>query len=248
MIKGNPMKRYHMECQSTVDQSMIIRMFEYDVPIAFEDGEVEGNRLIVRFPHSAVIFLRHTRNTPRTMTIEMRTPGGNVSYDVPILRTQEYDLDTIFQKKLYMLLPFYIFVYERKLKEYEENEEKRQKLQQVFLEIRKRLEELAVQGQVSEYEKCTILDMSRKVIRSVTAKYQKVQKGIGDVMGGEVLEYEAKTILRQGIQQGMQKGLHDGRIEGQISAYVELIRDGVITLSEAAKRLQMSEEDLKNYL
>ncbi len=182
------------------------------------------------------------------MTIEMHTPGGSVSYQVPVLKTQEYDLETIFQKKLYMLLPFYIFVYEKRLKEYEEDETKRQELQLVFLDIRKRLEKLAVQGEVSEYEKCTILDMSKRVIRSVAAKYREVQKRIGDVMGGSVLEYEAKTILRQGIQQGLEQGLVNGRKEGQLSAYIELIKDGVITLSEAARRMDMSEEELSNYL
>ena len=238
------MKKYHIECQSTADQSMIVRMFEYDVPIALEDGEMTGNRLIVRFPRSAVIFLRHTRNTPHTMTIEMHTPGGNVSYEVPVLKTQEYDLNTIFLKKLYMLLPFYIFVYEKNLKDYENSEARCRELQQVFLKIRMRLEDLAVQGEVSEYEKCAILDMSKRVIRSVTVKFQKVQEGIGDVMGGSVLEYEAKTILRQGIQQGRQ----EGRQEGQLLAYVELMKDGVITLSEAARRMGMSEEELSNYL
>ena len=67
-------------------------------------------------------------------------------------------------------------------------------------------------------------------------------------MGGSVLEYEAKTILRQGIQQGLEQGLVNGRKEGQLSAYIELIKDGVITLSEAARRMDMSEEELSNYL
>lgn len=139
-----------------------------------------------------------------------------------------------------MLLPFYIFVYEKNLKDYEDSEVRRQELQQEFLRIRIRLEELAVQGEVSEYEKCVILDMLKRVVRSVTAKYQRVRERIGDVMGGRVLEYEAKTILRQGRQEGRQ--------EGQLSVYVELVRDGLITLSEAARRMKMSEEELSNYL
>ena len=31
-IMGDPMRKYHIECQSTVDQSMIVRMFGYDFP------------------------------------------------------------------------------------------------------------------------------------------------------------------------------------------------------------------------
>ena len=29
---GDPMRKYHIECQSTADQSMIVRMFGYDFP------------------------------------------------------------------------------------------------------------------------------------------------------------------------------------------------------------------------
>jgi predicted HTH domain antitoxin len=59
-------------------------------------------------------------------------------------------------------------------------------------------------------------------------------------MGGKVLEHEAKTILQRGIQQGKQ--------EGTISAYIGLIRDGLLSLTEAAVRLGMSEEELKKHI
>ena len=38
-------------------------------------------------------------------------------------------------------------------------------------------------------------------------KYKKIKEGLGGIMGGKVLEYEAKTILRTGIEQGMEKAL-----------------------------------------
>lgn len=54
----------------------------------------------------------------------------------------------------------------------------------------------------------TLIDMSKKVIRSLLGdKYPKVRKGVEDAMGGQILEYEAKTILN--------KGKAEGRIEGE---------------------------------
>jgi hypothetical protein len=53
------------------DGSMIIRMFEYDTQLA-----LENNFLTVRFPDSAIVSLRHTKNTPNSMTITVLTPGG----------------------------------------------------------------------------------------------------------------------------------------------------------------------------
>ena len=63
-------------------------------------------------------------------------------------------------------------------------------------------------------------------------------------MGGKILEYEAKTILRRGIQEGRQAGIQEGRLE----SYAELVRDGILSVEEAAKRLHMKEEELKKYL
>lgn len=52
-ISGNPAKKYHIECQSTVDSSMLIRMFEYDTQIALDSGKITGEILKVSFPNSA---------------------------------------------------------------------------------------------------------------------------------------------------------------------------------------------------
>ncbi len=57
-IIGTTPKKYHLECQSSADSSMLIRFFEYDAQIALDEGELKENTLTVTFPHSAVLFLR----------------------------------------------------------------------------------------------------------------------------------------------------------------------------------------------
>ena len=239
-IHGRTRKRYHIECQSTADQSMVIRMFEYDSQIALDNGEIEENRLTVTFPGSAVIYLRHTRTTPDAMKVEINTPGGAITYEIPVLKTQKYTIDEIFDKKLLILIPFYIFTYESRFPEYEEDSEKLNELKKEYVQIRNRLEDLCKTGEISEYIKCTVVDMSNKVIEQIALKYAKVRKEVTSVMGGKILEYEAKTILQRGIQEGLQ--------EGRIRSYVELVKDGLLPIEEAAKRLNMKEEELKKYL
>ena len=75
-ICGNIIKKYHWECQSNSDSSMLVRFFEYDSQIALDDSEIVGNVLKVKFPHSAVLFLRCSQSTPDKMTIEIETPNG----------------------------------------------------------------------------------------------------------------------------------------------------------------------------
>ena len=51
-------------------------------------------------------------------------------------------------------------------------------------------------------------------------------------MGGKVLEYEAKDILRKGKKE----------------AYLELVNDGLLSIEEAAKRVDMTVEEFQKEL
>ena len=190
-------RRYHIECQSTEDGSMIIRMFEYDTQLALENKELTADTLTVRFPDSAVVSLRHTQNTPEEMTVKVQTPGGKVSYKVPVLKIKRYTVNELFEKKLFFLIPFHIFVYEKDFKELEENKKKLKQLEEEYAAIRERLEIACQMGDLTEYPKVVILAMSRKVIEHLAAKYEKVAKGVSQQMGGKVLNYEAKDILNR---------------------------------------------------
>ena len=45
-------KMYHLECQSTQDSGMVVRMIEYDFSISLESMEKEEGRYRMYFPHS----------------------------------------------------------------------------------------------------------------------------------------------------------------------------------------------------
>ncbi len=60
-VVGKDLKQYHLECESSADLSVLIRIFEYDAQIALDqNGKLVGNRIIVRFPNTGVLFLRST--------------------------------------------------------------------------------------------------------------------------------------------------------------------------------------------
>ena len=60
-------------------------------------------------------------------------------------------------------------------------------------------------------------------------------KAIDDMIMDSMLEGEA---------QGRLEGEAKGRLEERFNTFVELIKDNLISISEAAKRLNMSEEAL----
>ena len=231
-------KKYHWECQCNPDNSMLVRFFEYDTQIALDEGEIVENVLTVTFPHSAVLFLRHTLSTPNTMTIKINTPGGDISYDIQVMKVGMYSLDEIFDKNLLFLIPFYIFSHESRFKEYAENEEKLSALKAEYEKIKNRLEELAKNGMIDEYTRCTITDMSNKVLEHIAKNYKSVREGVKSVMGGKILDYEAKDILNRGKQEGRQEGKQEGRME----LLFNLVSRKIFSVEDAAMEAQLTPE------
>lgn len=244
IVKGNITKKYHWECQSTDDNRMMVRIFEYDTQIALDDGEVTGDMLTVEFPNSAILYLRSDWKTPDIMKICIRTSGGEMIYEVPVLKVQIYSIQEIFDKRLLFLIPFYIFTHEGKFSEYDKDERKLEALMDEYEYIKNMLEELCNNTVIDEFTKCTIIDMSNKVLEHLTGNHDRVKEGVKSVMGGKVLDYEAKRIKNEGISQGITVGITQGKKETLIG----LVKDGLISVEEAAKRLQKSVEEFKMLL
>ena len=197
-IFGKIPKKYHIECESSLpDGKITIRLFEYDAQIALDEGEVTEETLTVTFPNTAVLYLRTYKKTPDKMKYVIITPGGTVQYDVPIMKVQTYSLDDIFEKRLLMLIPFYIFSHEKGFPEYNSNEQKLAELKAEYQEILKRLDELEQQGVIGAFDKRTIIELSGDVIKEIAQKYENVQKGVGDIMGGALIETSARRLKNE---------------------------------------------------
>ena len=260
VIKGDIEKKYHLECQSTIDNSMVLRFFEYDSQIALDDATIEkivgddgGKKsdgvLTVTFPHSAVLYLRSNKNTGDVMTIRFVTPGGELKYDIPIIRMQSYSLEDIWEKEIYLLIPFYIFTHEANFPKYNEDENLLQGLVNEFKEICIKMEELTQQGKMSELERRIIIELSKKVIDNIARKYEKIRKGVDGIMGGKVIETEAKKMYNRGISEGRNEGIligeENGRSEGEQNKLKELIKKKLAkgkSISQIADEIEETEE------
>ena len=56
---------------------------------------------------------------------------------------------------------------------------------------------------------------------------------------------ELRRSEERGMEKGMEKGRAEGRAEGRWATLAELVREGVLTLKEAAKKAGMSEESFR---
>ena len=214
-------KIYHLECKSTDDVTMAIRMIEYDLAIAIERAEKQERRYQVKLPESCVLYLRCNRNIPDYLEVELTFPDGkSCIYQVPTVKMENYTKDLIFEKNLLVLLPFYVMRYEKSVQELEENPEKLRQLLAEYEDIRKQLELARKQSERSEL----YFNLNRLIVRISDYIFQNsksVRKGVRSIMGGNILELESEKLIAKGKAEGEAFG------EERLSILINrLIQDG----------------------
>jgi hypothetical protein len=247
----NQVKKYHLECESSpFEGSMLVRMFEYDSLMAKEDREGDDLKLTFHFPHSGLLELRNTDRKPSEAFIELVTPGGSVSYPVKILYESDFSLDIIFEKKLYFLLPFYIFNYEKQLKTINDDSEELEKMGAMYEGILSRLAKEADAHALSAFSKDVIIMLIEHVIRKLAENHESIQRKVGDLMGGQVLDldiirikHEAETI---GEARGEVKAKENG-IRILIQDNLEEGKSEEVILEKLMRRYDLKESEAMQY-
>ena len=202
-------KIYHIECQSTSDSKMVLRMIEYDFAIGLEDAKMENGIYRMYFPHSCVIYLRG-KGRKDNLTMEIIMPDGQkLKYNLPAVYVEKYTRDTIFQKKLFLLLPYYIMKYEKQKEILDQDEEKLKILLDEYADIQRKLHESLKNQDMEEYY-TDMVSFITKVSDYIFRDSEKTKKGLEKTMGGEVLELESEKLIRKGRQQGIQQGMQQG--------------------------------------
>lgn len=96
-----------------------------------------------------------------------------------------------------------------------------------YRSILERLDKLEQEGIIGAFDKRTIIELSGDVVREIAQKYENVQKGIGGIMSGALLETEARTILNKGIDKG--------KDEAKKEAALRMLQDGELLIDKVAK-------------
>ena len=207
-IDGETTTRYHFECQSTFI-----------------------------FPHASVLYLRTESTTPSSIWMRIITPGGEVSYEIPVVKVQDYSLEEIFDKRLLFLLPYYFLRY--KLELLENNADARLALRQTYQDIFQRLSFLEQSGEITEFTRQSIKAMIDKVAMFRANQYERVMEEVKEIMGGKILDYEAKDIRNKGIQIGINEGKRLGIVEeitiGKEAGRLEGISQNILTMYKKGK-------------
>ena len=237
-------KIYHIECQSTGDAEMVIRMIEYDFAVSLETKQIENGRYKIYFPHSCVLYLRG-KGRKDTLGMDIIMPDGRViKYELPAIYIERYTQDVIFQKKLLFLLPFYVIRYEKSREDIEKDPEKLQKLLDEYVTISRRLEESLIENGKETLHRY-LVEVIIKIADYIFSDSEKTKKGVDRAMGGEVLELKTDKLINEIRQDVKEEVKEEIKTETKEKIVICMLKRGKSTLEEIAADTQMPIEQVE---
>lgn len=141
-------------------------------------------------------FLKSKGTGDATIWMRIITPDREVSYEIPVVKVQDYSLEKIFDKRL------------------------------SFLEQ---------SGEITEFTRQSIKAMIDKVAMFRANQYERVMEEVKEIMGGKILDYEAKDIRNKGIREGKQLGIVEGITIGKEAGRLEGISQNILTMYKKGK-------------
>ncbi len=253
---------YQIELQTSYD-NMTIRFARYglEIGIRFHERDPETGIIKIPIPEQSVIYLENNKTNNFPNHYELWWQNKKVAtIEVRELKLWELEMQDIFQRKLYNLLPLLIFSYRLKLIEVGDNVEELDKLKNSFLEDARGI--LKKTKLLDNEIKDTDIDIIISVVGELITYFDNVffngtikREGEFDMVWTEQVQdwrrqiNNAKSEVSKAEAKGISKGMAEGISKGELRGKVELLYTKFEYTAEGiAKKLNMSLEAVEEIL
>ena len=139
-------------------------------------------------------------------------------------------------------IPFLLFNYEKRFRQIQEDEGQYAALLQEGRDVFQSVDTLIPE----EEEQPSLVDlftvkalraMTHTVVNGLAEKFPRIKEGVNEVVGGNIIEFEALKILRKGEERGIQKGIQKGKMQELFGS----VQDGDMKPERAARRAGLDE-------
>ena len=163
------------------------------------------------------------------------------------MKAQTYSSDEIFEKRLLLLLPYYLMRYEKRLTAIASDGERSSEFIAECATLRTKLELVTLgEGEPLLYEE--LVELIIRVSDYLLATDEALRGKVRMAMGGEVLELmrdRAERLEREarerGFSQGLERGMEQGLERGLEQGLERGIEQGIATLSSMLKERGVDE-------
>ena len=158
------------------------------------------------------------------------------------IKVQKYSLEELFRKKLLIMLPFYLFRYEKEFAEMEREPERRQKLLADVRVMEARLEAMrpGKLGYAAEH----VAEFVDYVSRHLLEGYEQTSQEVSSVMGGKLIETKAYKAYLEGQADGEAKGEARGEARGEAKGEAKGLASAVRALMKNTQKSAQEAMDM----
>ena len=169
---------YHIEAQMTEDEEIVFRVFEYGFGHAYKNRSLTKKGETLVFPQPRVIYLDEGKKdkVEDEYTLTLRFKGqGTFTYKVPVVKLQNISTKELSDKKMVILIPFFLLKLRKKLEKVrtKENIEELQNL--IVNDIMGSIEKNEKAGNISIQDALELRDLTWKLYKDIYSGYQEVE-------------------------------------------------------------------------
>ncbi len=236
---------YHFECQYTNDGTMAFRMWEYDVKLALRGYKLNENQIELNFPKSCVVYIARNGSYPAEgLKLKINFQDGqHIIFKVPVIRLQDYGLDVINQKKLWLFYPFMALQFVADLKGKKHLTE-----QEVIDNYRKMISYIEAaysNDEITIDEDTTLLEAIQETNQHTMRNYPTVMEGVNDMVS-QTLELKHKQIAREAAKEAAREAAKEATQKTELSMLMEMKIEGVPkqAIIRIARRKNIPDEEV----
>ena len=240
VIDREKIYEYEIEFQTVYENSMAIRMFRYGFERAVKLADynsIKEGKIKMKLPDPYLIVLEEDKDIPENIYLEIEIPKQNsVTYSCKVLKYFTYNIDTLLNENMYLLLPLQIFKLRRKMYQISNSnlpiDKKKNKMIGVYNQLKIVIEDTLKAIDLSynnskinleDYDEMTsAIENINSYFLGMYGKYTDFDEEVKEM----VKSFYDPKVEERGVQKGIEKGIEKGVERGKIEIASEMIKEG----------------------
>ncbi|MEE1256158.1 MAG: hypothetical protein UHN47_06570 [Lachnospiraceae bacterium] len=182
---------YHIEAQRYQDETIVFRVFEYGYRHAERYKEFNDKKSYLHFPEPKIIYLYAEGDIPETYTLVLDFgTQGSFEYQVSTIQLESISVDELNQKKMIILIPFYLLSLHKIIKRKRSKETLEQLKRLIFNDILGSIEMNHEYGNITMDDADRLRNLTKELYYYLYSHYEEMEE-INDMTDESlILEYD----------------------------------------------------------
>ncbi len=241
---------WHMECDCYAGDKIVAQMAEYDLYTGLNNARLNiknaGSKdpYTVSLPVSGVLFLR--KPSHRNLIVSIKTSKTELLYRINTLILQDYTLEELCYKDLYILIPFYLFNHEKDIEKYNRDKASCKRVKDAMHQMMHALNKAYKSEQILLFDYRTVTVMMKTVTEGLAMDNEEMRKDLDEIMSEGTLRIPGKEYYLRVRKECLSEGIDKGINETKQNVALNMLADGKLSIDDISKYSGLSKEEVEN--